>query len=563
MNIPPILPYISTVLFGLIAIGISIKEEQLRKKLKKSAVLPSNIPHPLDFEKILNVLTKNLKGLFPYSTASTLIIKSNTLVFSICAEEEISPLYIDNVKKNMLKTLGMLYKNWLPNQIQEFSFGQNPNPANTEQVLSSFDMPLLLDNHLIGILTLTSTKPDAFSSPDLNILEKITNQTITRTQAVKSSTGQDPTLSLLLDTMRDGIFMLDSARNLSLINNSAKSILGIKNPTIDAAAVIDSLKASYTIEAKIQEVISQKKSIEDKGIKLGEKMITVLLNPILDATMQKVSGVTVLVQDKTTEKIMMQQKDDFTHMMVHELRAPLTAIKDASEILTSDGEKYEPAQQLKLLLLIDKQSKRLLDQVSDILDAAKLDAGKFTIDKVATDIAKLIQERIDIFTPEAQTKQLKLISQLNAQLPAVEVDPGRMSQVINNLLSNSFKFTPAGGSITISASIMDKFVKVSVTDTGMGIPKEKQGQLFSKYAQVQQTHNPNDPKPVPKPAGTGLGLYILKGIVEAHGGSIHLESEEGKGTTIWFTIPIPVAQQTQTWLRPETPAAQTQSPSAQ
>lgn len=226
-------------------------------------------------------------------------------------------------------------------------------------------------------------------------------------------------------------------------------------------------------------------------------------------------------------------REDFTHMMVHELRSPLTAIKDSAELIIS-SRKLDRKEQVKLLRIIEEQSKMLLKNVSSILDAAKIQAGKFTIQKMPADIKKTVEESVQVFTPQAKTKDIKITADFEKDLPHVSFDPSRIEQVINNLISNSLKFTPEKGKINISVKKdgeRKKTLLVSVVDTGMGIPKDKQGKLFSKFSQILQNGNGEN-------LGTGLGLFITKGIVEAHGGVISLDSEEGKGTTISFTLPL-------------------------
>lgn len=228
-------------------------------------------------------------------------------------------------------------------------------------------------------------------------------------------------------------------------------------------------------------------------------------------------------------------QDDFIHMMIHELRAPLTAIKGAAELILRSDNKINNEEQTKMVQLIHDQSKKLLDQVSSLLDFAKIQASQFTIQKIPTEIGKLIDESLAVFKPEAENKKITLLTQIPADLPIVLADQLRITQVINNLVSNSLKFTPVGGNVSITVKAQNlpkKQISVSVSDTGTGIPDEKQKDLFTKFYQVQN----NGADGIT--AGSGLGLYIVKHIIDAHQGDISLVSEPGKGTTITFTIPL-------------------------
>lgn len=227
-------------------------------------------------------------------------------------------------------------------------------------------------------------------------------------------------------------------------------------------------------------------------------------------------------------------KDDFLHMMIHELRAPLTAIKGAAELMISSSEKLKDEEKNRLLHLIESQSKSLLEQVSALLDIAKIESQQFSVQKAPLDINKVITETVSVFVPEAETKHITIKNEVQVGLPVVVADQLRITQVLNNLLSNSIKFTPENGTITLKAwhdTTPPQRISVSVTDTGVGIPLEKQQNLFHKFYQVGNGN-------IPQQLGSGLGLYITKHIVEAHGGTIELTSTEGKGTTITFTLPL-------------------------
>lgn len=227
-------------------------------------------------------------------------------------------------------------------------------------------------------------------------------------------------------------------------------------------------------------------------------------------------------------------KEDFTNMIVHELRAPLISIKDSSELIMSSNYNLQEVEKKQFLEIINKQSRLLLDQIQSILDSAKLQSGLFTIDRTKEDIGKLIKEQIALFLPQATKKNIALTGHIPVSLPRILLDPMRMGQVMNNLLSNGLKFTPSGGRIDVlleyTSSPRTRNITVRVKDTGIGIAKEEQKKLFGKFSQV------NSQKIVKQ--GTGLGLYVIKGIIEAHGGAVSLESTLGKGTTVSFTLPV-------------------------
>ena len=236
-------------------------------------------------------------------------------------------------------------------------------------------------------------------------------------------------------------------------------------------------------------------------------------------------------------------KDDFTNIAVHELRSPLTSIKDSSELLLNHKYTLAEDEKEQFLKMINRQSHLLLDQVGSILDIAKLESGTFSLNKKPDTMDELIYERIKIFAPQAERKNIFLTCNVGDHLPIVDIDRIRMGQALNNLISNSIKFTPEGGKIIVSATtLFNKGIqelRVSVADTGRGIPKEDQSKIFTKFYQVKSRDGRQEG------AGSGLGLYITKKIIDAHGGSISLDSDEGRGTIITLILPIYKPEQTE------------------
>ena len=224
---------------------------------------------------------------------------------------------------------------------------------------------------------------------------------------------------------------------------------------------------------------------------------------------------------------------DFTAMVVHDLRSPLSNVVSIAESL-HDG-LFGPVneQQNKWLWKIETNCRGLIEHVSDFLDLSKIEAGHIELVKKLVDLDALIQESLVEHSIQAERSHIVLRSQINLQLPTVRVDPRRVNQVLSNLLSNALKFSDDGGDIEVGAGLIsgEDEVIVWVKDKGVGIPSDEIGQIFEKYRQLSSGKNSGY-------KGTGLGLVICKKIVEAHGGRIWTESKEGKGTTIFFSLPV-------------------------
>jgi len=221
-------------------------------------------------------------------------------------------------------------------------------------------------------------------------------------------------------------------------------------------------------------------------------------------------------------------KSNFLNIVSHELKTPLTAISAHLDVL-DDMKSNFTEEELRSLDAIKRNKDQLKMLINNILELARIEAKRFELSKTKVDLKELIDEVISEVRILAEKKGLKIITKIG-RIPKVNVDEMRIKEVITNLLSNAIKFTEKG-SITIEAKREGNHVLVKVTDTGIGIPKEKIKNLFKKFYQVDSSLSR-------RYGGTGLGLSITKQIVEAHGGKIGVESEVGKGSTFWFTIPI-------------------------
>jgi signal transduction histidine kinase len=227
-----------------------------------------------------------------------------------------------------------------------------------------------------------------------------------------------------------------------------------------------------------------------------------------------------------------KERADFSAMIVHDLRAPLASIMGASEILQQGIFGSVNVEQEKWLGRIEAAARRLLELVRNFLDLSKLEAGRLDLVKQEVDLNGLVQNALDFYQTLARGKDLVLHNRVDLTSPRIKADPNRLEQVLANLLSNAIKFSRQGGEIELGATQQDtREVKLWVKDYGVGISGQEIGQLFDKYRQTTSGKNSSH-------EGTGLGLVICKMIVEAHGGKIWVKSEEGKGTTFYFTLPV-------------------------
>jgi len=225
-------------------------------------------------------------------------------------------------------------------------------------------------------------------------------------------------------------------------------------------------------------------------------------------------------------------KTEFAQKVSHELRTPLTSIKGALDLVIRGKAGALTNDQLNFLSKAKKNVDRLKHLIDDVLDLAKLEAGRVVLDIQHYEINKVIEEIVESQQISIEQKGLYLNFDFDSHLPKIPFDRDNISQVICNLLSNSTKFTQNGGITIVTEYLEDKkCAQVTIKDTGRGISQDKTNQLFEKFRRL-------GPKTKSEPSGTGLGLAICKEIIEQHGGKIWAESEEGKGSHFHFILPI-------------------------
>jgi signal transduction histidine kinase len=227
---------------------------------------------------------------------------------------------------------------------------------------------------------------------------------------------------------------------------------------------------------------------------------------------------------------------DFSAMIAHDLRSPLHTIIGASEMMKDGLLGPLNEDQKNWLDRIKNNATGLINLVSDFLDVSKLESGRIELSRAEINIADLVHNTLQNFTPLATSKNITLTCVADESMLPIRADRRRLDQVLTNLVSNAVKFTGSGGAIEVRLRTDTEGLRVEVEDSGVGIPHDEIETLFQKYRQVKSLT-------VPAQEGTGLGLVICKMIVEAHGGKIWVDSEEGKGATFTFTLPFDLPPQ--------------------
>ncbi len=228
-----------------------------------------------------------------------------------------------------------------------------------------------------------------------------------------------------------------------------------------------------------------------------------------------------------------RMRAEFVATVSHELRTPLQAIMGFTKLMVQ-GKVSDPITQTRFLATIDKESERLAELIGDLLDVSRLEAGKFVLKQQRLSLRDTINSAIYELCSLIEEKAILIVYNIPEGLPEIEADENRIKQVILNLVSNAIRFSNQGGKVTINAQATHNEILVQIIDQGIGIPAEALPHVFDKFYQV-------DGSATRTRGGLGLGLYITKQIVEAHGGRIRVESELNQGSTFSFTMPLALA----------------------
>ncbi len=513
------------------------KNEELTRRLFELSLLvelSDKLGYSLNIETVAEIILDETSKLLNFTTMSYALIEKDAIVINARRKENVGENYIAQAHKIIQTALITLDGNLKDLPFKVNNVKNDPLFNNNTQIdavpQSYFNIPLVVNNRLVGLIQVSSVTKNLFKVEDITLLFKIVNRAslaVARLEnVIETERGKADALIFSLSSGAMLFSFTKSGVELSLINSSAKEFLRLEE-NFDAKSIFSAFGGEFDLVSKIKEVITDKKSLIFKDIIFHGRHFKVYISPVFLHETEKIIGVSVTLQDVTLEHEIESLRENFTNMVVHEMRSPLTAIKGAVGLLTSKDLKKDEKE--KMVGVIASSADSMLTEVSELLDSAKIDAGKFTVAKKLADINRLIEQKAESFLPLAQEKRITISTHFEMNIPQFEFDPVRVEQVLNNLVSNSIKFSHQGAKIDLETHAKNGFLEVVVRDTGIGISEEEKSRIFTKFGQFGTTS---------RTVGTGLGLYISKGIIEAHGGTIKVESEKGEGTVVTFTLPL-------------------------
>jgi len=336
-------------------------------------------------------------------------------------------------------------------------------------------------------------------------------------------------LEMILRNIGDGVVVTDADNAVLLMNRAALHLLGLVDGEPIGENFLDLLQDGAFRNLWIKTAERQAPLLrEEMTVRHPEpRTVAMTRNEIPDLAYGRPGHVTIM-HDVTRERDIDRLKTDFVSSVSHELRTPMTSIKGFVHTLLRKPD--IPADKVRhFLTIISQESERLLSLIEDLLTISRIEAGALQFEQQAVLIQRKFERVVEAIEPQRLKKSLSIAIEVEPGLRPVHADPEKLYAVLLNLVDNAIKFTPEHGAITMACRQTERGVEISIQDTGIGIPESELGRVFDRFYRVQ--------RPGEEHAGTGLGLFIVKQIIEQHGGSIEVESSVGKGTR--FTIVLP------------------------
>ncbi|HSB05325.1 MAG TPA: response regulator [Thermodesulfobacteriota bacterium] len=358
-----------------------------------------------------------------------------------------------------------------------------------------------------------------------------------REKSLRDIATEKSKIKTIIHSMGDGVLVCDREGYLVLTNPAASRLLNVSQDS-PVGILLSEANLPSELSKVITETIGGKDlsySCVSQELAIGDATQTRQLFlrahtcPIQNDLGETLGSVSVL-QDISTLKELDKMKSEFIAMVAHELRAPIAAVEQQLLVILDRLAGEVTEKQEELLSRAKERIKGLLDLIKDLLDLSKIEAGRLVQYKEPLLLPEVIQQVVDLMRTEAEAKRIDLQFFAPPSVPAITADRNAMEGVFSNLVSNAIKYTLEGGKVSISLSEEGSCVKAKVSDTGVGIAKEDVPKIFDRFYRVKTARTRQI-------VGTGLGLYIVKNIVDAHFGSISVESELGKGTTFSLLLP--------------------------
>ena len=333
-------------------------------------------------------------------------------------------------------------------------------------------------------------------------------------------------LNAILSGMGEGIMVADASGSITLVNPAFKALFE-PSDQVEGRPLIDISRHPALHDTFRQVLATKAERVEEIVLRApGEKTVLTHWVPLMEGgTLQ---GVVVVFHDITEIRRLENIRRDFVANVSHELRTPITIIKGYAETLMAGAMESNPEQALRFVSIIVSHAERLGALVTDLLTLSQLESGKLSVETRSVNLPEIARQVASLLEQKSQEKGIQVEVAGLDEAPPVLADPGKLEQIFLNLFDNAIKYTPAGGTVSMSASLEGNLVRIGVHDTGIGIPSRDLSRIFERFYRVDTARSRDE-------GGTGLGLSIVKHLVQLQGGNVSVQSS-GRGSSFFFTL---------------------------
>lgn len=400
------------------------------------------------------------------------------------------------------------------------------------------DTNKVLERRVIGVLWVFNQRlGNVFVQEDVNLLSRYAHNlasVVASAKMYREIIEEKEELEHVIESVYAGIVMVHQNGRVMQMNSSARTMFGVgqgERLTGDYVSIVKNEAVQALINKALEETdeLEEEISMTIPGDDENERIYQVQ-TALVRGEDQSVIGVVAIFNDITEIRSIERMKTAFVSTVSHELRTPLTSIKGFISTLLQDVDGFYDADTVhEFYTIIDQECDRLTRLISDLLNVSRIEAGRaLDLNPGQVNLSDVVEKVVA--AQKSYTNKHEFEIDLDPNLPTIVADNDKVDQILTNLTNNAVKYSPKGGTITVTGKPEDGVVRMSVSDQGLGIPKEHIEKLFDRFHRV-------DNRDTRKVGGTGIGLYLVKHLVEAHGGKIWVESEEGQGSSFIFELP--------------------------
>jgi PAS domain S-box-containing protein len=402
-------------------------------------------------------------------------------------------------------------------------------------------LPLVIEEKLIGAIYIFRSAGGAFSSGDRALLAAFADQaaiSVRNAELYQQVSEERGALSAIIENSAEGVMILDAAGRIQVFNRALAHVTGwsaeeaLGRPAAEVLVLHDRQGKPIPLpEAPSRRTSAAEARVYVEGdvVRRGGPPITVgvTATPLYDGE-GLLARVILNLVDITRFRQAEELKSTFVSVVSHELKTPVALIKGYAETMRRDDADWDRETMWESLTVIAEEADHLTHLIDSLLEASRIQAGGLKLEPTDVNLPRLVEKVVDGFRTQTTVHTFDL--DFPSDFPLVWADPERLREVLSNLISNAVKYSPEGGTVWVGGRMDQTGATIYVADQGIGIPPEEQSRIFDRFHRVESgLHRRTE--------GTGLGLYLVKAIVEAHGGRVWVESAPGRGSIFMFSLP--------------------------